>query len=155
MREILKNIIKAKYKKLKEQSYTGVGGATFSPGEGTQYSTPRAFAKDTNSKGIKNPYYYKLGYKIVPKKIKGSELEVKQLFEDEILNEYNDFQQDRIKAFELVENELNSLLPLISNAKNETAEFYAENPGSYKVIIGTDLILEYIKDIKTLLIGEQ
>ena len=155
MREILKNIIKAKYKKLKEQSSTGVGGATFSPGEGAQYATSRAFAKGTNSKGVKNPYYYKLGYKAVPKKIKGSGLEVKQLYEKEILNEYNDFQQERIQAFEEVENQLNSLLPLISNAKNETAEFYAENPGSYEVVTATDLILEYIKDIKTLLTGEQ
>jgi hypothetical protein len=155
MREILKNIIKAKYKKLKEQSSTGVGGATFSPGEGAQYATPRAFAKGTNSKGVKNPYYYKLGYKAVPKKIKGSGLEVKQLYEKEMLNEYNDFQQERIQAFEEVENQLNSLLPLISNAKNETAEFYAENPGSYEVVTATDLILEYIKDIKTLLTGEQ
>jgi hypothetical protein len=155
MIETIKNIIREKVKKLKEQSSTGVGGATFSPGAGAQYATPAAFNKNTNAKGTKSIYYYKLGYKPVPKKVKGSGLEVKQLFEDEMLNEYNDFQQDRIKAFELVENELNSLLPLISNAKNETAEFYAENPGSYEVVTGTDLILEYIKDIKTLLIGEQ
>jgi hypothetical protein len=71
------------------------------------------------------------------------------------LNEYSDFQQQRIQAFEEVENELNSLLPLLSNAKNETAEFYSENPGSFEVVTATDLILEYIKDIKTLLIGEQ
>jgi hypothetical protein len=155
MREILKNIIREKYKKLKEQSSTGVGGATFTPGEGAQYATPKAFAKGTNSKGVKNPYYYKLGYKAVPKKIKGSGLEVKKLYEDEMLNEYSDFQQQRIQAFEEVENELNSLLPLLSNAKNETAEFYSENPGSFEVVTATDLILEYIKDIKTLLIGEQ
>jgi hypothetical protein len=153
MIETIKNIIREKVKKLKEESSTGVGGGSFSPGDGAQYATPKAFNK--NTKETKNKYYYKLGYKPVPEKIKGSGLEVKQLFEDEILNEYNDFQQDRIKAFELVENELNSLLPLISNAKNETAEFYAENPGSYEVVTGTDLILEYIKDIKTLLIGEQ
>jgi hypothetical protein len=155
MREALKNIIREKYKKLKEESSTGVGGATFSPGEGAQYATPRAFAKGTNSKGLKNPYYYKLGFKPVPEKIKGSGLEVKQLFEDDMLNEYNDFQQQRIQAFENVENQLNSLLPLLSNAKNETAEFYSENPGSFEVVTATDLILDYIKDIKTLLTGEQ
>ena len=155
MRETLKNIIREKYKKLKEESSTGVGGATFSPGAGAQYATPRAFAKGTNSKGVKNPYYYKLGFKPVPEKIKGSGLEVKQLFEDDMLNEYNDFQQQRIQAFENVENQLNSLLPLLSNAKNETAEFYSENPGSFEVVTATDLILDYIKDIKTLLTGEQ
>ena len=153
MIETIKNIIREKVKKLKEQSSTGVGGGSFSPGEGAQYATPFAFSK--NTKETKTKYYYKLGFQPVPNKIKGSGLEVKQLWEDGMLNEYNDFQQDRIKAFELVENELNSLLPLISNAKNETAEFYAENPGSYEVVTGTDLILEYIKDIKTLLIGEQ
>jgi hypothetical protein len=155
MRETLKNIIREKYKKLKEESSTGVGGGSFSPGEGAQYATPRAFNKNTNAKGTKNIYYYKLGFKPVPEKIKGSGLEVKQLWEDEMLNEYNDFQQQRIQAFENVENQLNSLLPLLSNAKNETAEFYSENPGSFEVVTATDLILGYIKDIKTLLTGEQ
>ena len=151
MIETLKDIIREKLKKLKEESSTGVTGGSFSTGEGAQYATPKAFTKKTKP----NTYYYKLGFKPVPKKIKGSGLEVNQLFEDDMLNEYNDFQQDRISAFEKVENELNSLLPLLSNAKNETAEFYSENPGSFEVVTATDLILDYIKDIKTLLTGEQ
>jgi len=158
-------------KKLAEMSATGTGGASFSPGEGMNYATPKAFKKtkikegpgatlgmgpSAGAEGVKdNAYVKQFKYKLVPKKIKGSGLEVKQLFEDDMLNEYNDFQQERIQAFEEVENQLNSLLPLISNAKNETAEFYAENPGSYEVVTATDLILEYIKDIKTLLTGEQ
>ena len=72
-----------------------------------------------------------------------------------MLNEYSDFQNERIKAFETVENELNSLLPLLSNAKNETVEFYAEHPGSFEVVTPTDLILDYLKDIKILLKAEQ
>jgi hypothetical protein len=152
MRDKIKEIIK---QKLKEISSTGVGGASFTPGEGAQYASKYSFKKGTNSKGVKNPYYYKLGWKSVPDKIKGSGLEVKKLFEDEMLNEYNEFQQERIDIFDTIEKELNSLLPLLSNLKNETAEFYSSNPGSYEVVVPTDLILDYIKDIKTLLTQEE
>ena len=63
---------------LGEQSATSQGGASFTPGEGAQYATPFAFKK----KGKKSPsiYYYKLGYKPVPKKIKGAGTIVKKLF---------------------------------------------------------------------------
>ena len=87
-------------------------------------------------------YYYKLGYKPVPKKIKGSGLEVKQLFE------YSDFQEKRIAAFDEVEDRLNRLSPLLSNAKNETAEFYNENPGSYTIVYSTDYIFELLDEIE-------
>jgi hypothetical protein len=147
MRDKINNIIKQTLKRLKEESSTGVGGGSFSPGEGAQYTTPKAFSKTSN----KPKFYYKIGYKNVPKKIKGSGLEVKQLWEEEILNEYNDFQLKRIKAFDTIEEEINSLLPMLSQAKNETAEFYSSNPGSFEVYTATDLILDYIKDIKTLL----
>ena len=62
----LKEIIR---KKLAEMSATGMGGASFSPGEGMNYATPAAFASKTNPKGTKNIYYYKLGFKPVPDKI--------------------------------------------------------------------------------------
>ena len=152
MRDKIKEIIK---QKLKEISSTGSGGASLTPGEGAQYASKYSFKKGTNSKGVKNPYYYKLGWKSVPDKIKGSGLEVKKLFEEEILNEYNEFQQERIEIFDTIEKELNSLLPILSNLKNETAEFYSSNPGSYEVVVPTDLILDYIKDIKTLLTQEE
>ena len=35
--------------------------------------------------------------------------------------------------------------------KNETLKFYQENPGSYDVVKPTDLVLDYIKDIKKIL----
>jgi len=149
LRNKLSRIIK-KYKNLKEISSTG-GSATFTPGEGAQYATPRAFAKNSKSKKDKNIYYYKMGYKNVPKKIKGSGLEVKKLYE----GEFNEFQKGRIDIFEKIENELNDLPPLISNAKNKTVEYYSSNPGSYAIVNSTDLILEYIKDIKTLLKGKE
>jgi hypothetical protein len=99
----------------------------------------------------KNIYYYKLGWKPVPKKIKGSGLEVKKLYEGEA----EDFQQERINIFDKIEDEINTLSPLISNAKNSTIEYYSENPGSYAIIRSTDLILDYIKNIKQLLKGEK
>jgi len=148
LRNRLSRVIK-KYKELKEVSATG-GSATFTPGTGAQYATPRAFTKDSKSKKRKNIYYYKMGYKDVPKKIKGSGLEVKKLYE----GEFNEFQKGRIDIFEKIENELNDLPPLISNAKNKTVEYYSANPGSYAIVNSTDLILEYIKDIKTLLKGK-
>ena len=76
--QILLNKIKELIKGLKEQSSTSQGGASFTPGEGAQYATPFAFRK----KGKKGPsiYYYKLGYKPVPKKIKGAGTIVKKLF---------------------------------------------------------------------------
>ena len=148
LRNRLSRVIK-KYKELKEVSATG-GSATFTPGTGAQYATPRAFTKDSKSKKRKNIYYYKMGYKDVPKKIKGSGLEVKKLYE----GEFNEFQKGRIDIFEKIENELNDLPPLISNAKNKTVEYYSSNPGSYAIVNSTDLILDYIKDIKTLLKGK-
>lgn len=138
-----------KYKDLKEQSSTSQGGASMAAGSGAQYATPKAFKGKPESKRNKNMYGY-TGYKSVPKKIKGSGLEVKKLYE----GEYNEFQEGRIDIFSQIENELNDLPPLISNAKNKTIEYYSSNPGSYAIVNSTDLILEYIKDIKTLLKGK-
>ena len=136
---------------LKETSATSQGGASFSPGAGEQYATPRAFNKNKNAKGAASKYYYKLGYKAVPNKIKGSGLEVKQLFELEPINEINDFQRERIAAFDDIEARLNALYPIVSNVKNETAEYYNENPGSYDIYKPTEMILSYLKNIETLL----
>ena len=97
-------------------------------------------------------YTKKFGYKLVPKKIKGSGLEVKDLFEAE---SPDSFQKGRIAAFDQIENELNDIYKMLSNAKNETAQYYTDNPSSYAVIKPTDLVLDYIKDIKDLLKGEK
>ena len=62
---------------LGEQSSTATGGDAFAGGEGAQYATPYAFKK----KGKKGPsiYYYKLGYKPVPKIVPKS-YDIKKLF---------------------------------------------------------------------------
>ena len=95
------------------------------------------------------------GYLLVPKNKdgsyvqKGSGLDVKQLFEDQ-----KDFQLKRVAAFDVIEQELNDIYKMLSNAKNETSDYYNDNPSSYTVIKPTDLVLDYIKDIKDLLKGE-
>jgi len=142
----IREIIRAK---IKEISATSGGGASFSAGGGEQYATPRAFGKSKQPKQPKE--YYKVGYKPVPDKIPGSGLEVKELFETEQLNEYNDFQQERIAAFDDVEIRLNRIAPLVSKAKNATTEFYTEHPGSYDIYKPTEMILSYLKAIETLL----
>ena len=111
-------------------------------------------SKDTKSlnEGIDLDAY---GYSLVPKNKagnyvqKGSGLDVKQLFEDQ-----KDFQLKRVAAFDVIEQELNDIYKMLSNAKNETSEYYNDNPSSYTVIKPTDLVLDYIKDIKDLLKGE-
>jgi hypothetical protein len=144
----LKEIIR---KKLKEMSATGQGGASFTAGQGEGYATPAAFASKTNSKGTKNIYYYKLGFKPVPDKIKGSGLQVKKLWEEDTLNEVNEFQQKRLDALEEIEKLMNEIGPLLSNAKNETIELYSGNAGSYDITKPIEMVKSYLQDIKQLL----
>ena len=196
---------------IEENTTTGGGSASFTPGSGMTYATPYAFRRPkkkqkpipenlNESKGAKNyfddlkfnyqkafryleadekkeykqlakDYFSKLqeikenlkegidlnsyGYSLVPKNKagnyvqKGSKLDVKQLFEDQ-----KDFQLKRVAAFDVIEQELNDIYKMLSNAKNETSEYYNDNPSSYTVIKPTDLVLDYIKDIKNLLKGE-
>ena len=113
-------------------------------GEGIGYLTPKAFDKNKKSKGAPSIYYYKLGYKPVPK-IKPKSYDIKKLFE------YSDFQQKRISVFDEIEEKVNSISPLLSSAKNETAEYYNENPGSYAIVYSTDMANELLDDIIKLL----
>jgi len=138
-----------KHSELKEDSSTSQGGASMDSGGGSQYATPKAFSKSKSKPTSKN-MYKSTDWRKVPPKIKGSGLEVKKLYE----SEYNEFQKGRIDIFDNIEEQLNDLSPLISNAKNKTIDYYSNNPGSYAIVNSTDLILEYIKDIKTLLNGE-
>ena len=159
----------------------GAGAASFSPGTGAKYATPFAFRKKgqkANDKAYKkigykadkedvgadlgpgpkagpdgvtdNTYVKQFAYKLVPKKIKGSGMIVKQLFEKEE-EEKKNFQLKRIEAFDGVEEKLNNIYTMISNAKNETIKYYKNNPDSFKVVKPTDLIEDYLEDIKKLL----
>ena len=164
-------------RQLGEMSTTGggAGAASFTGGTGMQYATPYAFKRKkkkvdegigadlgpgpkASEDGVKdNAYVKQFKYKLVPKDKngnyvqKGSGLEVKQLFEAESASE---FQKKRIAAFDQVEQGLNDIYKMLSNAKNETVEYYNDNESSYAVVKPTDLVLDYIKDIKDLLKGE-
>ena len=135
--EEFKNIVKSKISQLKEEEVE--------EGEGIGYLTPNAFGKKK-----KNVYTSQYGYKLVPKKIKGSGMIVKQLFEK---TDRNEFQAKRIAAFDEVEERFNNISKLISNAKNETARYYSENPGSYAVVYSTDYIFELLEEIEAKLLN--
>jgi len=148
-----------KYKyRLKETSITA-GVSTSNPSFGSQYSTPKAFKS--------NYYTKKLGYKLVkPQKLaaQSKAIDTKYLWGENNMYKYKlsktlneadparlQFQEKRIAAFKEIEEKLNNLYPLIDNAKEETIAYYKDQPQSYSVVIPTDLILEYLNDIETLL----
>ena len=66
-------------------------------------------------------------------------------------NKNEQFQKERIEAFDKLENKLDDIKKLLRQGKIKTIKYYRENPGSFGVFIGTDLIGDYFKDIETLL----
>ena len=72
-----------------------------------------------------------------------------------IIKKYNleveQFHKERITAFSELENKLDELKKLLRQGKIETIKYYRENPQSFDVVIGTDLISDYFKDIFILL----
>jgi len=54
-------LVKEVMQELDEGNVTNVGGASFTPGDGAQYATPKAFGKGTRAKKTLT----KLGYKQV------------------------------------------------------------------------------------------
>ena len=66
-------------------------------------------------------------------------------------NKVEKFQQNRIKRFDQLENQLDILKKLLRQGKIDTIKYYRENPQSFDVVIGTDLISDYFKDIFILL----
>ena len=66
-------------------------------------------------------------------------------------NKVEQFQKERIEAFDELESKLENVKKLLRQGKINTIKYYRENPGSFGVIIGTDLIGDYFKDIETLL----
>jgi len=69
----------------------------------------------------------------------------------EVTSKEDLFQEGRINAFDEIENRLDAIKKPLRQAKIETIKYYRENPSSYNVVTGTDLINDYIKDIETLL----
>ena len=60
-RSDLFKLVKEVMQELDEANVTNVGGASFTPGSGAQYATPKAFGKGTRAKKTLT----KLGYKQV------------------------------------------------------------------------------------------
>ena len=48
--------------------------------------------------------------------------------------------------FDKIEDKLNTLLPLLKQAKEKTMDYYKSSPG-FKVQYGTDLAVDYLDDI--------
>ena len=78
LRERIRGLIR-----LDEVSATsgGAGSSAFTAnaGTGAQYATPFAFRKDKDAKGAEHIYYYKLGFKPVPK-TKPKSFDIKKLY---------------------------------------------------------------------------
>lgn len=66
-------------------------------------------------------------------------------------NKVEQFQKKRIEAFDKLESKLDELKKLLRQSKIDTIKYYRENPQSFGVVTGTDLITDYFKDIFTLL----
>jgi len=60
-RSQLITLVKEVMQELDEANVTNIGGASFTPGDGAQYATPKAFGKGTRAKKTLT----KLGYKQV------------------------------------------------------------------------------------------
>ena len=61
------------------------------------------------------------------------------------------FHKERIEAFDKLEARFEDIKKSIKLAKIETIKYYRDNPKSYAVVIGTDMINDYFNDIETLL----
>jgi hypothetical protein len=70
-------------------------------------------------------------------------------------NALKQFQEERIMVFDSIETRLEDIKKLLRQGKIETIAYYRENPTSYTVVKGTDLINDYINDIEILLKGEE
>ena len=62
-----------------------------------------------------------------------------------------DFQQKRIEAFDDLDGRLIDIKKKLKIAQLATNRHYRENPNTWGVVYGTDLISEYFNDIEKLL----
>ena len=61
------------------------------------------------------------------------------------------FHEERIGSFSEIADKLETIKKSLRLAKIDTVKNYRENPNSYDVVYGTDLISDYLNDIETLL----
>jgi len=65
-----------------------------------------------------------------------------------------DFIKKRILAFQEIEKQMSELKPMLRDAQKKTLAYYKKSP-NYSIITPTDLILDYLKDIKDILKPEE
>jgi hypothetical protein len=58
-----------------------------------------------------------------------------------------EFIKKRLEGFDILENKLNELIPLLQSAKHKTMDYYRANPDSWSVLYGTDLANDYLNDL--------
>jgi len=156
------------YKKVaNEASMTNSGGATFTPGTGAQYATPKAFSKKGKKQNGATKYILKkFGYKLAPSipNRPSKAITYKQVMEKDSMYKYKlteaennveIFQQQRIQDFDELEKRLDTLRKKLRQGKLSTQKYYRENPKSYSVVYGTDMINDYFNDIEELLTQDQ
>jgi len=64
------------------------------------------------------------------------------------------FQQERIVAFDEIDEQLKMIRLLLVNAKNETVKYYQQNPDSYGVVVPTNMIEKMLTEVEEILIRE-
>jgi hypothetical protein len=138
------------YKQVGYKKVTEGPGATFGPG-------PAAGPEGVKDNIYVKDFKYKLvNQKALNKKAKG--IIVKQLWEatdtEDFLNGINitdpdkrKFISSRLEGFDILEQKLNDLIPLLQSAKHETMDYYRKNPNSFAVVYGTDLANDYLNDL--------
>ena len=66
-------------------------------------------------------------------------------------NQQKSFQDDRIRVFDEIVKDIELIRDSLFKAKQQTIQYYKQNPESFDVLISTDIIKDYLNDIKTLL----
>lgn len=66
-------------------------------------------------------------------------------------NQQKSFQNERIKVFDEIVKDIELIRDSLFKAKQQTIQYYKQNPESFDVLISTDIIKDYLNDIKTLL----
>jgi len=170
IRTHLRNEYPDEYKNMKnvdEMSITQSGGSGFTPGTGETYATPYAFTKKGKKQNDATKYILKkFGYKLAPSipNRPSKVIDYKKIMEGDNMYKYklteaeNDvevFQQQRIQDFDELEKRLDTLRKKLRQGKLSTQRYYRENPKSYSVVYGTDMINDYFNDIEELLTQDQ
>lgn len=74
---------------------------------------------------------------------------------NEAENDAEKFHQQRISDFDELQSRLKVVSKKLQQAKLATDKYYRENPKSYAVVYGTDMINDYFNDIEELLTQDQ